>query len=168
MRSSDFSAGVLAVILGSILYTIIQFTCSAPQSHLYLRVFSKVYPRKRFSTWNGSHAIRSAYYSTFLSDKCHRLTFLEEKLNSPRASFIRELQTTYLKEDGWLGGGTVVVVATSDVYLRPSLLHGKNFKQSQRRHHSPTGEMVQIFQDHFSSDFKTKISDAYRIFAELV
>ena len=48
--------------------------------------------------------------------------------------------------------GTVVAVAISDVYLRPSSAWKKRLN----------------LQVPFSSDFKAKISDAYRIFAELV
>ena len=130
------------------------------------------------STRNGSYAVRSAHYSTFPTDKRHQLTFLflkiEEKLqviNSPRASFIRELQTTYLKEDGWLGGdsldwdrsrGSDFRCVSQAIFCMEKIsgnLKGVTILQLEKWLNH---------QDPFSSDFKAKISDAYRIFAELV
>ena len=107
----------------------------------------------------------------------HQLTFpfnLKEKLqviNGPRASFIRELQTTYLKEDGWLGGdslewdrsrGSDFRCLSQAIYCMEKIsgnLKGVTIIQLEKWLN---------LQDPFPSNFRAKISDAYRIFAELV
>ena len=100
-----------------------------------------------------------------------RNTASHERMNSPRASFIWELQTIYLEEDGWLGGDLLDwdrscgsdFRCVSQVIFRIEKISG-NLKGVT---------ILQLekwlnLQVPFSSDFKAKISDAYRIFAELV
>ena len=99
---------------------------------------------------------------------------LKEKLqviNSPRATFIREIQTRYLKEDGSLGGdsldwdrsrGSDFRCVSQAIYCMEkfsSTLKGVTMIQLEKWLN---------LQEPFSSDFKSKILDSYRIFAELV
>ena len=144
----------------------------------FLPSFSQRGPFIEGSTWNGSYTIRSAYYSTLLTDKRYQLTFffqnLKEKLqviNSPRATFIRELQTAYLKEDGWLGGDSLDWDRSRGSDFR--CISQAIFCMEKISGNLKGVTMLQLekwlnLQDPFSSDFKSKISDSYRIFAELV
>jgi hypothetical protein len=99
---------------------------------------------------------------------------LKEKLqviNSPRATFIRELQTTYLKEDGWLGGDSLDWDRSRGSDFR--CISQAIFCMEKFSGNLKGVTMIQLekwlnLQDPFNSDFKSKISDSYRIFAELV
>ena len=52
----------------------------------FLPSFSQRGPFIEGSTWNGSYTIRSAYYSTLLTDKRYQLTFFFSKLERKTAS----------------------------------------------------------------------------------
>ncbi|KAF8808804.1 hypothetical protein BYT27DRAFT_7188278 [Phlegmacium glaucopus] len=92
-------------------------------------------------------------------------------INSPRASFIRELQTTYLKEDGWLGGDALEWDRSRGSDFR--CLSQAIYCMEKISGNLKGVTMVQLekwlnLQDPFPPDFRAKILDAYRIFAELV
>ena len=134
------------------------------------------------STWNGSYAIRSVYFfiiQLFPAGKPHQLTFsffltFEEKLqviNGPRAAFIREIQTRYLKEDGALGGDSLDWDRSRGSDFR--CISQAIYCMEKFSNNLKGVTMIQLekwlnIQEPFSSDFKSKISDSYRIFAELV
>jgi hypothetical protein len=116
--------------------------------------------------------------STFPTDQRYQLTFLffnlREKLqviNSSRATFIRELQTTHLKEDGWLGGDSLDWDRSRGSDFR--CISQAIFCMEKFLGNLKGVTMIQLekwlnLQDPFRSNFKSKISDSYRIFAELV
>ena len=98
----------------------------------------------------------------------------EEKLqviNGPRASFIRELQTTYLKEDGSLGGDSLDWDRSRGSDFRcvsQAIFCMEKFSNNLKGVTIIQVEKWLNIQEPFSSDFKAKVSDSYRIFAELV
>ena len=111
---------------------------------------------------------------TFASDNIINSLFKKEKLqtiNTPRASFIRQLQTTYLNENGRLSSDFLEWDRNRDTDF---LCLSKGVYFMENISGNPQGvTMLQLekwlnLRDFFRSDLRAKILDSYRIFAELV
>ena len=93
-------------------------------------------------------------------------------INSPRASFIRELQTTYLREDGWLEGDALDwdPNRSSDFRCLSQAIFCLEKDLCNLKGAITIAQLKKWLniRDPFSSDFKADILDTFRIFAELV